>query len=117
MSAQHLLTRAGWFLGRRRDVCGDLHALVNAGFMVGPAVPDFLAEYSGLSISSPNSVEALLIDGLQASRHADPEWSAAYAAAIGLAVTPVGEYSHMIILLDEEGRLWGGYDFDYGFLG
>lgn len=52
-----------------------------------------------------------------AASHADPEWCDAYAGEIGRPVTPVGEYSHMLLLIDDSGSFWGAFDADYGLMG
>ncbi|MBO3750017.1 hypothetical protein J5X84_28380 [Streptosporangiaceae bacterium NEAU-GS5] len=30
---------------------------------------------------------------------------------------PIGGYSHMTILADEAGQIWGGFDYEFGLLG
>jgi hypothetical protein len=116
-NSRDLIAMAGWTPDRRIDVGGELAELEEAGFAVVPSVVGFLEKYTGLTISSKDGTRTLLIDGRQAARHAGPEWCAAYAEAIGLSVTPVGEYSHMVLVIDATGRFWGGFDAAYGFLG
>ncbi|GAB4084053.1 hypothetical protein GCM10028784_06830 [Myceligenerans cantabricum] len=68
-------------------------------------------------MSSTDGLRALRIDGRAAARDADPDWCSAYAEGIGRPVTPVGEYSHMTLVIDDAGEFWGGFDADYGFMG
>jgi len=94
-----------------------LWELSAAGHSVVAPARAFLAEFSGLRVISPDATRSLLIDGDNAARHADPDWCAAYADELGVAVTPVGEYSHMTLVLDAGGVFWGGFDADFGYLG
>ncbi|MBL7520203.1 SUKH-3 domain-containing protein [Frankia sp. CNm7] len=117
MDAGELLRRAGWVPGRRVDVEEMLGALAAAGFVVVPAAREFLAEYSGLVITSEDGRSVTRIDGHEAARNAVPGWCAAYGHGIGRAVTPIGEYSHMTLVIDEAGEFWGGFDDQYGSMG
>jgi hypothetical protein len=112
-----LLQLAGWTPDRRVDVDEALTELGRAGHRLVAPAREFLAEYSGLTIALPDGSRVLRIDGLAAARGADPDWCSAYAASIGHAVTPIGEYSHMILVMDATGAFWGGFDADYGFMG
>lgn len=94
-----------------------LGELAAAGHSLVPPARDFLAGYSGLVIATVDRRRVLLIDGHQAARGTDPDWCAAYAEGIGRALTPVGQYSHMTLMIDEVGAFWGGFDADYGYLG
>ncbi|WP_326836840.1 SUKH-3 domain-containing protein [Amycolatopsis rhabdoformis] len=116
-NSHDLIQMAGWTPDRNVDVAAELRELDEAGFAVTRFVPRFLAGYSGLTIGSQDATRALVIDGHKAARCADPEWCTAYAQAIGMPVTPVGEYSHMTLVIDETGRFWGGFDQSYGLLG
>ena len=44
-------------------------------------------------------------------------WCAEYSRAIGRDLTPVGEYSHMTLMIDEDTGLGGGFDAEFGYLG
>lgn len=41
----------------------------------------------------------------------------AYAEGVSRSITPIGEYSHMTLVIDEVGAFWGGFDADYGLMG
>ncbi|MFI2102920.1 SUKH-3 domain-containing protein [Isoptericola sp. NPDC019693] len=116
-SAQDLLLRSGWTPNRHVDVEGMAAKLKAAGHLVIPTARVFLAEFSGLVIAYQEGRSALRIDGNKAALHADPDWCEAYAEGIGRAVTPVGEYSHMTLVIDESGAFWGGFDANYGLMG
>jgi hypothetical protein len=94
-----------------------LAELTAAGHVLVSPVRGFLAEFSGLVIADDGGRRALRIDGHESARHADADWCEAYAEGIGRAVTPVGEYSHMTLMIDETGALGGSFDADYGFMG
>ena len=117
MDAQSLLQRSGWFPGRRIDVTGDLASVMSGGFAVTPAAERFLEEYSGLVISWETNPNPLVISGREAARGVDAGWCEAYSEAIGLVLSPVGEYSNMTLYIDPSGELWGGFDTEYGQVG
>lgn len=91
--------------------------LASSGHVVVPPARAVLAAYSGLVIIGEGGRRMMRIDGARAARNADPDWCVAYAEGIGRAVTPIGEYSHLTMVVDDAGDLWGGFDDDYGFLG
>jgi hypothetical protein len=109
--------RSGWKPGRQVEVDGMLHELALAGHTLVAPVAGFLREFSGLTVVADDGHRRLQIDGYKAARLADLEWCAAYARGIGRSVTPVGEQSHMLLLMDESGAFWGGFDDLYGLLG
>lgn len=115
IDARELLERSGWTPDRHVDTDKMIRALEDAGHAVVPPARDLLANCSGLTIRHDTRV--LRIDGWKAARHADTDWCAEYAEDIGRAVTPIGEYSHMTLMIDESGEFWGGFDADYGSLG
>ena len=117
MDAQTLLQRAGWFPGRRIDVADDLEFVKSEGFTVTPAAERFLQEYSGLVIDWETNRNPIVISGREVARGVDAGWCDAYSKAIGVVLSPVGEYSHMSIYIDPAGALWGGSDSEYGLLG
>lgn len=117
MNALELLGQAGWRPDRQVDVEEMLGELAASGHVVVPPARAVLAAYSGLVIIGEDGRRMMQIDGALAARKADPDWCVAYAEGIGRAVTPIGEYSHLTIVIDDVGDLWGGFDDDYGFLG
>lgn len=116
-AGEELLRRAGWTAGRHVDVEGALRELSESGHFVVVPARAFLARYSGLVVTSEDGRKTIEIDGSAAARHTNPDWCVAYAEGIGRSVTPIGEYSHMTLLIDEVGVFWGGFDDLYGVMG
>lgn len=118
MNAKDLIVSAGWFPGRNLDASSALTALEQAGFtVVGPAEA-ILTKYSNLVFRSNSALQQeLWLDGKRAAEEADRDWCAAYEAGSGQVLTPVGGYSHATIYVDDAGRFWGGFDFEYGLVG
>jgi hypothetical protein len=114
MDALTLLRAAGWHPGREVDTGLDVAALGAEGFEVTEAAERFLREYSGLTISSRTNPNPLIIDGLAVAPNADVGWCELYSEAIGSTLVPVGEYSSMVLYVDQIGGIWGGFDNDYG---
>lgn len=118
MTAESLLKAAGWYPGR--DVgraSAGIAELLEAGFPVDGSVERMLREYSGLDVADEAEVRSLWVDGRRASLEADPEWVAAYSEGLDMWLTPVGGYSHMLVMADGRGACWGGFDYEYGLLG
>ena len=91
--------------------------VISDGYAVTPAAEDFLRQYSGLEISGESSANPLVLSGRVAARGVDPGWCDAYARALGVVLSPVGQYSNMTVYIDQSGELWGGFDEDYGRIG
>ena len=117
MDAVTLLRRAGWSPGRSVDVAEELAFVASDGFPVTPAAERFLSEYSGLQISWGTKSNPLILSGRVAARGVDSGWCEAYSGAVGLTLSPVGEYSNMTLYIDPTGELWGGFDAEYGQVG
>lgn len=116
MDVSLILAQAGWFPGRKVDIARSVSLLDAAGYSISAAARELLHEYSGLIISSSDGSGAIWIDGERAATDIDPEWCNAYEEEAGVRLTPVGGYSHMALMADSRGNLWGGYDADYGCL-
>lgn len=114
MDALTLLRDAGWHPGREVDTARDVAALVAEGYEVTEAAQRFLREYSGLTISGHTNPNPIVIDGVTVARNADLGWCELYSDAIGSTLVPVGEYSNMVLYVDQGGEIWGGFDNDYG---
>lgn len=118
MDDRGLLAEAGWYAGR--DVGqgeSGIDALSSAGFVVTPAAAALLREFSGLTVFAPDSTRSLWIDGAQAAALSVPGWVEAYSECCARPLVPVGGYSHMTLLVDDSGEVWGGFDAEFGWLG
>jgi len=112
--AERLLRLAGWFPGRRVET-GAVEQLAARGHLVSPAAVELLTEFAGLTVGEPD--QSLWVDGQRAADDCDPAWCAAYGIEVGRTLTPFGAYSHMSLLVDDRGGIWGGFDAEYGYLG
>ena len=99
------------------DVADDLEFVRSEGFAVTPAAEKFLQEYSGLTISWETNRNPIVISGREVAEGVDAGWCDAYSQALGMVLSPVGEYSNMTICVDPSGGLWGGFGAVYGHVG
>lgn len=116
MDAGLVLSSAGWFPGRIVDISRVEHAYASEGVTTHDAGLAVLQEFSELVVWSNDGRQCLYFDGELALRGRDTAWSRAYSEDSGHNLLPVGEYSHAMILVDETGGLWGGFDDLYGKL-
>lgn len=117
MDALQLLRAAGWQPGRRVDIDGERVSLLQEGFELTPAAEALLTEYSGLTIRGGPHDDPLVIEAAAAAGDVFPGWATRYGASIGSTLVPVGQQSHMTLYVDETGRLWGGFDTQFGHCG
>ncbi|MFC5266850.1 SUKH-3 domain-containing protein [Kribbella qitaiheensis] len=116
MDADVMLSAAGWFPGRLVDVGRAEHAYASQGFTMHDSGLAVLQEFSELVVQGDDGRQSLWFDGERALHGRDLAWSRAYSEDSGHNLLPVGEYSHAVILVDEGGGLWGGFDDLYGQL-
>ncbi len=117
MDAYNLLLNAGWLPGRQVDMAEEIAALEAEEFTVTDAAATFLREFSGLSIVGPGNRNPLVIGGPDLALDADSGWSDLYSDAIGTTLTPVGEYSNLVLFITADGTFWGGFENEYGCAG
>jgi hypothetical protein len=117
MDVAAVLRNAGWTPERRTDVTVGVALLTAEGYPVSARVVAFLEAFSGLRLVGAEPGRIIWVDGAEAATDSDPEWCAAYSAAIGRPLVPIGGYSHMTIFIDDRGEFWGGFDHLYGRLG
>lgn len=117
MDAHDLLLSAGWYPGRQVDVVDQIAALEAEEFTVTDAAAAFLREFSDLSLVGPGNRNPLEIGGPDLPLDADSGWCDLYADAIGTALTPVGEYSNLVLFIAADGKFWGGFENEYGCAG
>jgi hypothetical protein len=114
VDARALLLDAGWSPARRVDADDADRAWSAEGWSSHAAGRTFLSEYSGLTVRVADEQRRLWFDGVRAVQDWDPAWCRAYRGESGHSLLPAGGYSHMLILVDEDGGLWGGFDAEYG---
>lgn len=116
MDADSVLRDGGWRPGPVVDLEAAMASLMKDGFRLFPAAVACLREFDGLQLRGDPVLQrhVLWIDAAQATRSADAAWCQAYAEAEGVAMVPVGGYSHMSVFVDERGCYWGGFDDLYG---
>jgi hypothetical protein len=110
------LRKSGWFPGRHVGLKSEAAALGEEGFRVWDDLLAFLAEYTGLVITSDDGARMIWIGAARSIRETDSEWARAYSDVIHGALAPVGGYSHMSIYLSQGGGFYGGFDSEYGRL-
>lgn len=113
---RNVLLRAGWKDSRRIDIQPYERALQEKGFPVFPILAKFLEKFGGLSFNNPSSRPPAIEDWhfrvSDAVRHAFPNNIKAYGRIVGLTLSVIGEASrdHLMLMMDERGRVFGGYD-------
>lgn len=113
------LLAGGWTPGRRVDVASDLAAYQEEEyeFEPWPELEAFLTEYSGIGVWEGDPRSTIWIDGAAAAKAADPGWAEAYEEVLRTQLAPVGGYQPMFLFLGRDGRLYGGFDREFGYLG
>jgi hypothetical protein len=116
-SIEMQLRTAGWSADRRVDHAAADSALNAEGYATWAGLQEFLREFSGLVISAKQTGRSVWFDAEKAVQDVDPAWPRAYAEIVGSSMVPVGGYSHMTIYMGRDGRLYGGFDNEFGCLG
>ena len=118
------LAQAGWKVGRKVWTIKYRAFLTGEGYAWFPAVAEFLAEFGGLLIEfkredgGPDTID---LDACEASSGFDSRWvTEDYIQQIGQTkFCAIGQaYStHMLLFMDEAGRVYGGFDDFLCFIG
>lgn len=113
------LKESGWYPERHIDIEQYKDSILNSDYKFFPKVEAFLRQYGGLLIKFKvrNGIETSLnFDTIQAVEDIDPIWvqvnyynllKKTDLCVIGQAYT-----DHMTLMMDEDGRVYGGFD-DY----
>ncbi len=111
MDAHEALARAGWRPGREKRIARQERALRKEGYELFPAARAFLTGFSGLTVRWSHEGHEIKasIDGAEAAGLEDRECVQDYARRVGSDLVPVGESSHTILLIAEDGRFFGGF--------
>lgn len=113
---RNLLLRAGWKDNRKIDIRPYEQSLMEKGFPVFPVLVEFLERFGGLSFHNPSAKPPAIADWhfrVQDSvRHAFPNNIKAYGRIAATKLSVIGEASrdHLMLMMDESGRIFGGYD-------
>jgi hypothetical protein len=109
------LTKAGWYADRKVSLIKYRAYLSGEGYTWFPQVADFLEEFGGLEIRYEGiaGVSVVTFDACYASSCYDSRWvTQNYAQRVGRSqLCIIGELSgHMLLCIDDLGRVYGGYD-------
>ena len=118
------LAQAGWKVGRKVWTIKYSVFLTGEGYAWFPAVAEFLAEFGGLLIEfkrEDGGPDMIDLDACEASSGFDSRWvTEDYIQRIGQTkFCAIGQaYSnHMLLFMDEAGRVYGGFDDFLCFIG
>jgi hypothetical protein len=113
-AARKALEAAGWFPERRVEVMSSEDALRGAGLRVWPGLMDFLGEFQGLRVAftREGTIDSAWFDPTAAASPTLVPTIADYEERIGVGVAPIGYAyrDHLLLLLADDGRFFGGYD-------
>ena len=96
---------------------------VDAGFEVTPTLREFVAKYEGLRFKHPSSktdgIGTAHLRALDLDDDLDPEAVGGYTDTVGSKMIPIGEAynGHVMLMIDEKGRLYEAYDLHFALLG
>ena len=115
LSTLTYLTLASWEVGRKVPTIKCRAYLSEEGYSWFPKVATFLEEFGDLLIKYKDKAGAsvLTFDACYASSRYDSRWvTEEYAQRLGCSqLCPIGELSgHMLLFMDDFGRVYGGYD-------
>lgn len=113
-TTQKLLERAGWFPGRRIDISRYEEVLRTSRSPVHECVREFLSEFGGLHVETLKKGRDFHADPCLAASefYIDDEGLSEYNITVGAALCCVGVASraHMMLLMDQSGRMYGVVD-------
>lgn len=121
VDATRALEDAGWRADRRVLIDSDVSALENDGYETWPEAEDFLREFSRLIVSFQRrgKQDTVWFDAAKAAALSWKDWVDDYSGRAGLRLLPVGfaHRDHLLVMLGEDGRFFGGYDDYFAELG
>jgi hypothetical protein len=115
-STYAVLTKAGWHPGRRVITLGYRLSLSVEGYPWFPAVEQFLQAFGGLqvSFSGAGSKDTFHFHARKAAGDVDSSWVRQnYAQRLGnptLCVIGQAYVNHLLLFMDDTGKVYGGYD-------
>jgi hypothetical protein len=122
---QAKMRQTGWYPGRQVDTTAYEAALQAEGYPVHPIVVEFLREFGGLSLvvaqeDPSRSYNRFHFDAARAAERIYVEAvESDYNIRIGAHLCAIGEayQNHMTLLMDDTGRVYGGYDDTMAYFG
>lgn len=117
--AKRVLAEAGWFEGRHVDTSSYLQQWTDRGITPTPDQVEFAAEFCGLTIYHPPSIEVggklhrdyTILDPPMALSGLRDDMIEKYHEVSSEPLCPVGNNrSHMTLFLGNSGALYGGVD-------
>jgi len=121
-----LLQQAGWYPGRDINIDGYVQALLAEGYPVFPVVKKFLKKFGGIEIKFTFDT---VYGTIASSVHFDAAAAAAavynegyvskYVERTGTPLCVIGESENRntTLMMDQEGKVYGGFDSDLAFFG
>jgi hypothetical protein len=120
-AAEEHLRSAGWIPDRRVRIDQALECYRPAGYSVFAGLADFLVEYSDLwmLIDHVGRTDEIWIAPCRACTLIDRSWVIEYGRRSSTSLVPIGGAyrNHLVLLLGGDGRIFGGYDNEFGVLG
>lgn len=111
------LQDAGWTENRSIPTSAFVEANRDAGFLVSEKAISFLSRFGDLELRYPHfrvpkHDDKCSFDATFAAQMAIPGLISDYERAIGSRLTVIGEacHQHMTLCMDEEGRVYGGFE-------
>lgn len=111
------LLEAGWYEGRKIDISEYEEVLISEGYPLNDKTKDFLMEFGGLEVTHdayvmPDETDYFHFDPIIATDNVMRKTVSKYEERIGRSVDVIGEAfsSHMVLMMDYEGKIYGGYD-------
>jgi len=112
--ASEILTSAGWHPDRKVDASPQVESLQRDGYAVWMGLIRFLEQFSGLVLSFIRNgrPDTAWVDSARALQLADEATVRDYEARLKVALAPIGyaNHDHLLLLMSEDGRFFGGYD-------
>ena len=122
------LYRAGWSEERSIDTSQYERAIIAAGLPLHLTVVEFVRKFGGLNVEFPVLVregsrwdanrdgkEWFLIDPIKAIASRSCDWFEYYSDRAGKLLCPIGEAhrGHAVLLMAEDGTVYGGFDEEF----
>jgi hypothetical protein len=112
-----ILRDAGWSPSRRFDTADYEKALRDDGYVISPAVLQFMRSFGGLQLRHPNSrvpgkTLVLSLDARKATAGVASGWARSYERRLRRELCAFGtaEDGYLLLVMDPDGGVHAGYD-------